>query len=246
MIQKDFKIPSALALLFILIGVGMAQGAATLKVCECHACGCQYLSIQEAIDLASPGDVILVRSGTFHGNVNVSKPIVLRGEMWHGDDLPLINADGNGSCITVTADEAVVESMRVTNSGNLPGDAGIRVVSDNATIRNNLASGNGGSGIVLEGARSCTVRANIISNNTIGILLSNSVDNLIINNRLYNNTEMDAFDDGENRWNDGTRGNHYGSFNCTDHNNDTICDVIANAVFAIPGGRAVDDLPLVV
>lgn len=57
---------------------------------------------------------------------------------------------------------------------------------------------------------------------------------------------MDAFDDGENRWNDGTRGNHYGSFNCTDHNNDTICDVIANAVFAIPGGRAVDDLPLVV
>lgn len=69
----------------------------------------------------------LVRSGTFHGNVNVSKPIVLRGEMWHGDDLPLINADGNGSCITVTADEAVVESMRVTNSGNLPGDAGIQV-----------------------------------------------------------------------------------------------------------------------
>lgn len=246
MIKRDFPIPSTIALIVILIAGGMAQGAATLKVCECKACGCQYFSIQEAIDIASPGDVVLVRSGTFSGNVNVTKPIVLRGEMWHGGDLPLINAQGNGSCITVTADGAAVDRMRVTNSGNFSGDAGIRILSNNSTITNNVASGNGGSGIILEGARNCTVRANTVSNNAVGILLSNSADNLIFNNRLYNNTEMDAFDDGENRWNDGTSGNHYGSFNCTDLNNDTICDLIVNAVFAIPGGGAVDDLPLVV
>ncbi|AET64884.1 right-handed parallel beta-helix repeat-containing protein [Methanothrix harundinacea] len=246
MIQRDFSIPSAVALIAILIAGGMASGAATLKVCECKACGCQYFSIQEAIDIASPGDVVLVRSGTFSGNVNVTKPIVLRGEMWHGGDLPLINAQGNGSCITVNADGAVVDKMRVTNSGNLSGDAGIQVQSNNCTITSNIASGNGGSGIILVGARNCTLRGNTVSNNTVGILLTNSADNLVFNNRLYNNTDMDAFDDGVNLWNDGAIGNHYSSFNCTDLNNDTICDVIVNAVFAIPGGGSIDDLPLVV
>ncbi len=57
--------------------------------------------------------------------------------------------------------------------------------------------------------------------------------------------ERDAFDDGINRWNDGSVGNYYGSFNCTDYNNDTICDQITNAVFNIPGGSSVDLIPKV-
>ncbi len=240
MIKKKIEFVSVIALLVILIAVGMAQGAATLKVCECRACGCQYLSIQEAIDKASPGDVVLVRSGTFHGNINVTKPVILRGEKWKGGDLPLINADGNGSAITVSADKATVENIRVTNSGNDTGDAGIRVVSNNDTIRNNVASNNGGAGIILEGARNCTVDSNVARDNARGISLSNSSDNLLFNNRLYNNTVLDAFDDGLNRWDDGAVGNYYGSFNCTNGNNDTTCD----SVYSIPGA-SVDAFPLV-
>ncbi len=240
MIQKNHTTASGIALLVILIAVGMSQGA-DLKVCECQACGCQYLSIQEAINVSSPGDTVLVRSGTFHGNINVSKPIVLKGEQWHGGDFPLISADGNGSCITVTADGATVQSIKVTNSGNASGDAGIRVVSNNTTVRSNTARENGGPGIILEGARNCTLSGNKAANNSVGICLSNSSDNLLFNNRLYNNTELDAFDDGQNRWDDGSRGNYYGSFNCTDENNDTICDLACN----ISGGSSVDAHPLV-
>jgi parallel beta-helix repeat protein len=241
MIEKNVKLVSGLTLLVILLAVGMAQGAATLKVCECRTCGCQYLSIQEAIDIASPGDVVLVRSGNFHGNINVTKPIILRGERWHGGDLPLINADGNGSAITVNADKATVEFMRVINSGNESGDAGIRVVSNNDTIRNNVASDNGGAGIILEDARNCTVDANVAMGNSRGISLLNSEGNVLFNNKLYNNTELDAFDDGINRWDDGSVGNYYASFNCTNENNDTICDSVCN----ISGGASVDALPLV-
>ncbi|HOO53076.1 MAG TPA: NosD domain-containing protein [Methanothrix sp.] len=241
MITKNVKLASGVALLAILMAVGMAQGAATLNVCECKVCGCHYLSIQEAIEKASPGDVILVRSGTFHGNINVSKSITLRGERWHGGDLPLINADGNGSAITVSANEARVEFVRATNSGNESGDAGIRVVSNNGTIRGNFANDNGGSGIILEGARNCTVEANLATNNIRGISLTNSEGNVIFNNRLYNNTELDAFDDGINRWDDGSSGNYYGTFNCTNEDNDTICDFACN----ISGGSSVDALPLV-
>lgn len=241
MIKRNINLVSGLVLLVLLMAFGMAQGAATLKVCECRACGCQYLSIQEAIDIASPGDVVLVRSGTFHGNINVTKPIILRGERWKGRDLPLINAEGNGSAITVNADGATVEFMRVTNSGNESGDAGIRVVSNNDTIRNNVASDNGGAGIILEDARNCTVDANVAMGNSRGISLSNSEGNILFNNKLYNNTELDAFDDGINRWDDGSVGNYYASFNCTNENNDTICDSVCN----ISGGASVDALPLV-
>ncbi len=240
MIRKQHMNVSRLALLVILIAAGTAQGA-DLKVCECQACGCQYLSIQEAINASSPGDTVLVRSGTFHGNINLSKPIVLRGEHWHGGDIPLINADGNGSCITVTADGAVVESIVVTNSGNASGDAGIRVVSNETTIRSNTARGNGGPGMILEGARNCTLSGNIAANNSRGICLLRSSDNLLFNNKLYNNTEFDAFDEGQNRWDDGSRGNYYGSFNCTDEDNDTICDL----GFNISGGASFDAHPLV-
>jgi parallel beta-helix repeat protein len=242
MIKRNINLVSGLVLLVILMAVGMAQGTtATLVVCDCRACGCQYLSIQEAIDVASSGDTVLVRSGNFHGNIDVSKPIIIKGEKWKGRDLPLINADGNGSAITLSADGATVENMRVINSGNESGDAGIRVVSNNDTIRSNFASDNGGAGIILEGARNCTVDANVAMGNSRGISLLNSSGNVLFNNRLYNNTELDAFDDGLNRWDDGVVGNYYGSFNCTNENNDTICD----SVYNITGGASVDALPLV-
>jgi parallel beta-helix repeat protein len=236
----NVKPASGFALLVILMVAGMAQGANTLVVCDCRACGCQYLSIQEAIDVASPGDTVLVRSGDFHGNIAVTKPIIIKGEKWKGRDLPLINADGNGSGITVSVDGATVENMRVTNSGGDSGDAGIRVVGSGITIRDNYAFGNGGAGIYLEEARNCTVFANVAESNSRGIGLINSEENVLFNNRLYNNSE-DAFDDGENRWDDGVVGNDYASFSCIDENNDTICD----SVYQIPGGASVDALPLV-
>ncbi len=238
MIAKKVESASVIVLLVILMAVGMAQGANTLVVCDCRACGCQYLSIQEAIDVASPGDTVLVRSGNFHGNIAVTKPIVIKGERWKGRDLPLIDADGNGSGITVSADGATVESMKVTNSGGESGDAGIRVVSSGATIRDNYAFANGGDGICLEGARDCTVFANVAEGNSRGIGLINAEGIVLSNNRLYNNSE-DAFDDGENRWDDGAVGNYYASFSCIDENNDTICD----SVYHIPGGASVDALP---
>jgi parallel beta-helix repeat protein len=239
MISKKVKLALGVALLSIL-AVGMAPGAATLVVCDCRACGCQYLSIQEAVDVAGPGDTVLVRSGNFHGNIDVSKPIILRGEKWKGRDLPLIDADGNGSGITVNADGATVEGIRVTNSGNESGDAGIRVLCSGSTIRDNHAFGNGGAGIALEGAYNCTVFANVAWDNSRGIGLMGSEGNVLSNNRLYNNTE-DAFDDGKNRWDDGAIGNYYASFGCVDENNDTICD----SIYHIPGGESLDALPLV-
>ena len=57
------------------ISVGCAS-AATHSVCPS---GCDYTSIQAAIDAADPGDTIEVHSGTYNENVNVNKQLILMG-----------------------------------------------------------------------------------------------------------------------------------------------------------------------
>lgn len=44
----------------------------------------------------------------------------------------------------------------------------------------------------------------------------------------------------KNRWDNGTVGNYYASFSCTDEDDDGICDLARH----IPGGASVDALPL--
>jgi len=59
-------------------------------------------------------------------------------------------------------------------------------------------------------------------------------------NNLVNNNRHNAWDDGANRWSGGYVGNHYGDFDCTDSDDDGICD----SAHEIPGGESVDRYPL--
>lgn len=56
----------------IVLGLLLAgsANAASLTVCPS---GCEYSSIQKAINASSNGDTILVNSGTYFENVNVNK-----------------------------------------------------------------------------------------------------------------------------------------------------------------------------
>jgi nitrous oxidase accessory protein len=91
--------------------------------------------IQARIDAASPGAVVVVRGGEYHGNLVVDRGITLRGE-----GRPLIHGDGTGSVILVSGDGAVIEGFRVANSavGPVGGPAGIRVEADGVAVQDNV------------------------------------------------------------------------------------------------------------
>jgi parallel beta-helix repeat protein len=181
-----------------------SANAANLTVCPD---GCIYSSIQKAINASSNGDTISVQSGTYFENVNVTKKIILRGI-----GIPVVDAGGNGSAITLAVDGITLEGFTVAwgwdgeyyNSTS----AGIRVISKNNTITKNNATNNYNGirlsssgntlknnnasindiGIFLESSNNNTLSDSNASNNDIGIFLESSGNNTLTNNNASSNS----------------------------------------------------------
>jgi parallel beta-helix repeat protein len=134
--------------------------------------------IQEAIDSALPGDTIHVKGGIYFENLIVSKNLVLKGE-----NNPLINAQDNGSAITLLDDGITIMGFNITNSS----DSGIEVTSNSNLISNNTAN-SGHNGIALEACSNNTVSGNIVrKNQASGISLEMSMKNTISGNKAEEN-----------------------------------------------------------
>lgn len=161
-----------------------SSGPRTLTVC---ASGCNYTTIQAAINAACSGDIIEVQSGTYFENVVVNKTLTLRG-VDKGDGLPVVNAGESGSAITLSADGCTMEGFEARNSGNGWPCAGIHVTSNGNTISRNLARDNRWDGISLRDSGSNTISENtLIDNDASGIYLESSNNNAIENNAATGN-----------------------------------------------------------
>ncbi|HOO53398.1 MAG TPA: NosD domain-containing protein [Methanothrix sp.] len=159
-------------------------GARTLSVC---ASGCDYTSIQAAINAACPGDTIEVQSGIYYENVDVNKTLTLRG-VDNGTGLPVVDAGGSGSAITLSADGCTLEGFGATNSGGEFPCAGISVTSDNNSISGNNVSSNNWDGISLDYSSANTISGNTVTDNAAtGIYLRYSSDNTIEENAANSN-----------------------------------------------------------
>lgn len=144
--------------------------------------GGAYISIQDAVDAANPGDTVFVYSGTYVENVVVDKTINLTGE---DRNTTIIDGGGSGNVIWCPADWVNISGFKITN-----GDLGI-YMSSNQTIYNNHISSNGQD-------VSCggSVENNIIKNNHIGrssfvfasnnTVVGNDLEHLSIQNSIFN------------------------------------------------------------
>ena len=162
--------------------------------------GTDYTTIQAAIDDANPGDEIYVDSGTYYENVVVNKRLTLRG-IDTGAGMPVVDAGGSGSAITLAADGIRLEGFTATGgasywTGSYYYDgAGIKVTSnDNILIGNNADSNVNNYGIWLYSySRNNILSGNNASNNDVGIVLWQFSSNNALSGNNANSNKYQGF-----------------------------------------------------
>lgn len=116
--------------------------------------------LQQVIDSARPGDEIVLESGEFSGPVTIAAPITLRGEPGAA-----IRGNGQGSVVTITAEDVVFSGITVSGSGtSLEGmNSGVFVArtAKRAIVEKSRMEGNL-YGIYLHGADDSIARDNVI------------------------------------------------------------------------------------
>ncbi|MFD3501206.1 nitrous oxide reductase family maturation protein NosD [Streptomyces sp. NPDC058676] len=142
-------------------------------------------SIQKAVDLAEPGDTVLITPGTYRESVKVSTSgLTLRGVGRHTVIRPATKKaanscaqGGNGICVVGTkarpVEDVTVASLTVTR---FAGTGVFATATDRLTVRNVTAVKNGVWGIAQEQSVHGVFRGNTARNNgDAGLFLANTI-----------------------------------------------------------------------
>ncbi|QFU14803.1 nitrous oxide reductase family maturation protein NosD [Microvirga thermotolerans] len=117
-------------------------------------------NLQDVVDRASDGDVVVLQAGEHHGPVRLTRPLTLEGEKG-----AVLTGPGKGSVITVLAPGSAVRGLTIRGSGlDLPEmDSGVFVEKSaaGAVVEDNVIEGNL-YGVYLHGAENAVARGNRI------------------------------------------------------------------------------------
>ncbi|UCG69452.1 MAG: PKD domain-containing protein [Thermoplasmata archaeon] len=160
--------------------------------------GADYTCIQDAIDAASDGDTIYVKSGVYFENLVVYKTLTIIGE---DKNDTVINGGFSEDVINVCSDFSIISNFTFKNSGEITGnrnpiwwyDAGIELNHvNNCSIYNNLIINNK-AGIFLNHSDENKVAGNVFSFNTQGVASVHSNNNIIDKNKVYMSLSYNLF-----------------------------------------------------
>lgn len=146
--------------------------------------------LQKAIDLAKPGDSLILSSGTYTGSINIHQRLTLIG-----NKQSVIDGEGSSHVIIVSAPDVLIKNLNIQHSGNdydtedsavFITDKGDRAIVDSNHFENNLI------GVYLKGPDSAVVSNNIIIGSTFhrmndrgnGVYLWMSPGSIVKNNDI--------------------------------------------------------------
>jgi len=69
--------------------------------------------LQAAIDKAKPGSRLTLPAGLYRGNIVIDKPLIIDGR----DQKAIIEGDGNGTVVTITASGVTLKNLTIRHSG---------------------------------------------------------------------------------------------------------------------------------
>jgi parallel beta-helix repeat protein len=144
-----------------------------------------FSKIQDAVNAANPGDLILVKAGTYYENVVVDKNnLTISGE---NPVTTIIDGEGLGNVTYVTGNNIAIQNFTLKNSAKWAWSGALYVENANNTIIQNNSIINNRFGIYLENSSNNTISGNYLTNNDESIFLVNSSNNTIYGNDLISN-----------------------------------------------------------
>jgi hypothetical protein len=110
----EFVLVVGLAIVFLAILMVFSGSNVTADVIVDQGGGGDFLTIQEGIDNAIPGENVYVRDGTYYENITIDKSIQLIG---NGPATTIINASGLGNnAVNITIDGFEIQGFNITNN----------------------------------------------------------------------------------------------------------------------------------
>jgi PKD repeat protein/nitrous oxidase accessory protein NosD len=122
--RRQWCVLAGLLLASILCSPGLA---ATITVCPS---GCNYTSIQDAINHAADGDTIEIHSGQYYEPVIVNRSLILNG-IDTGTGYPVIDASGAEYGVTLESPGIQLSRLNITGANS----SAILLQSDGASLR---------------------------------------------------------------------------------------------------------------
>ena len=132
---------------------------------------CEYRSIKETIQLASPYDTLLVQKGTYNEyEIVVDKPLVIKGV-----DYPIVDGGKRGEIFQIQSDGVTLDGLFVIN-------VGVSYTKDNAAIR------------VIR-SKNFRIQNMVLEQLFFGIYLEKSTDGRVYHNRIIGEA-VDEYNSG--------------------------------------------------